>query len=67
MKDFREVTKEIFFRTVGKLNVHPRVREETLKTSVFVSDWLLPTHARLGVSMSETNKPTRFFIYADIS
>ena len=66
MENFRQVTKEIFFRTVGNLDVHPRVREETLKTRVFVSDWFLPTREHLGISMSETNKPTKFFIRANL-
>jgi hypothetical protein len=53
----KEVTKDEFFKAVGPLDVHPRVREETLRQDFIVSDWeVRPSRQIIGVSKSGTGR-----------
>lgn len=60
-----EVTKEQFYGSVGKLNVHPRTLIETFREPALVSVWELLDWARqgrrVGVSTSEKGRH-RYFV-----
>lgn len=60
-----QVSETEFFRTVGQLNVHPRVDVATLKGRNHVSHWEMLDGARRVVGRSESDswdvEPTKFF------
>ena len=61
----REVTKAVFFAFIGKLNVTPGVRLETLKNREFVSDWLLSGSRKcVGVSVADSHgvQASKFYL-----
>lgn len=60
-----EVTKDVFFKTVGPLDVHPRVDVATLKERKHVSNWEMNhTRKRVGRSIPDSHgiDPTLFFL-----
>lgn len=64
--EFKEISREAFFATVGQMDVHPMVDERTLKGRFYTSIWKLRNQKIVGKTISDSHgiEPGQYFVVA---
>ncbi len=64
--ELKQISRDEFFSSIGRLNVHPYVRDSTLKGRFHVSDWIMQDGTRRCVAVTESDahlgEPTKFYV-----